>query len=232
MKRSAGISPTKESERNMDETSQKLINAMAKLEEADIISHARELIQSGISSDEIQQYLNEGMKQVGDFFEAGEYFIADLMVSGVFYRLVLDMLPIPVPGEPQQEKIMIGVVEKDLHDIGKDIVVATLEANGYQVIDLGIDVSAEQFVEAVRKEKPHILLLSGMLSLSRTYMKETIDALAEAGLRENLYVIVGGGCITSAGQNSLGADAAANNLTATINYCNTCLKDKKSHETN
>lgn len=215
----------------MDETSQKLIEAMAKLEEADIISHARKLIQSGVSSDEIQQYLNEGMKQVGDFFEAGEYFIADLMVSGVFYRLVLDMLPALAPGEPKQAKVMIGVVEKDLHDIGKDIVVATLEANGYQVIDLGIDVSPEQFVEAVRKEKPHILLLSGMLSLSRAHMKETIDALTEAGLREDLYVIVGGGCITSTGQNSLGADAAANNLTDTIDYCNTCLKDKKLHET-
>ena len=215
----------------MDSIPLKLVEAMANLDEEGILKYAGELIQSGMSSEDIQNYLNEGMKRVGDSFESGEYFIADLMVSGVFYRFVLDMLPVRETKRHRQEKVLIGVVEKDLHDIGKDIVVAALESNGYQVVDLGINVSAQQFVDAVRKEQPHILLLSGMLSISREYMKETVTELVKAGLRDGLYIILGGGCIKLSGQNVLGADAAANDMTTTLEYCNTYLKEKETHET-
>ena len=129
------------------------------------------MLGEGYTISDIQASMNRGMKRVGDYFEQGEYFIADLMVSGTFYKMVLDMLPSAKSSCRISGRVVIGVAEKDLHDIGKDVVVASLESNGYQVTDLGIDVPAAKFVEAVRAIKSQVLLLSGMMAPSRTYIK-------------------------------------------------------------
>lgn len=204
-----------------------LADAMANLEEENIVACARKMLDEGYSVSDIQEAMNRGMKRVGDYFEQGEYFIADLMVSGMFYKMVLDMLPAVKPAQHLSGRVVIGVVEKDLHDIGKDMVTASLESNGYQVTDLGIDVPAEKFVEAVRGIKPQVLLLSGMMAPSRDYMKRTVDALTQAGLRDGLYIIVGGGCITPACREQIGADASARDLAGTIAYCNAFFERQK-----
>ena len=204
----------------MRTTPELLADAMANLDEQNIVSYAQQMLTEGYSISQIQESMNSGMKRVGDFFEQGEYFIADLMVSGTFYKMVLDMLPAAKPARKLAGRVVIGVVEKDLHDIGKDMVIATLESNGYQVTDLGIDVPAEKFIEAVRTLHPQVLLLSGMMAPSRVYMKKTIDALSRAGLREGLHIIVGGGCITPSSREQIGADASARDLAGTVEYCN------------
>ena len=210
----------------MNTTPELLANAMANLDEQAIVSYAQQMLGEGYSISDIQASMNRGMKRVGDYFEQGEYFIADLMVSGTFYKMVLDMLPSAKPACRLSGRVVIGVVEKDLHDIGKDMVIASLESNGYQVTDLGIDVPAEKFVEAVRTVKPQVLLLSGMMAPSRTYMKKTIDALRDAGLRDDLYIIVGGGCVTPSSCEQIGADASARDLAGTIDYCNAFFEGK------
>lgn len=211
----------------MSDVSQLLVEAMANLDETAIIRYAQEMLSAGCSAEEIQRSLNKGVEYVGDYFEKGEYFIADLMVSGTFYRAVLDMLPKTEPSASRQGKILIGVVEMDLHDIGKDIVVTSLRAKGYQVVDLGFNVSTDTFIAAVLKERPQILLLSGMMAASRSFMKQTIDKLTEIGLRDDLYIIVGGGCVQPSSRVLLGADASARELQDTLDYCDTFLKDKQ-----
>src|SRR5208282_4813435 len=120
--------------------------------------------------------------------------------------------------------VVIGTVHGDLHDIGKNIVCFMLEVNGYKVIDLGIDVPVEKFVDTVRESNPLVLGLSGFLTLAFDSMKETIDALAKAGLRDKLKIMIGGGQIDDAVRVYTGADAFGRNAMAAVTLCRQWIK--------
>lgn len=202
-----------------------LINALAQLDEDSVYELVRKTLDGGATSDQILDYMNVGMQKVGDIFENGEYFIADLMFAGMIYRSALDII-LPqqaAVSSVKKGRIVIGVVENDIHDIGKDIVTCLLSADNFDVIDLGIDIKPQAFVNAVSRYHPDILMLSGMMQIARDSMQKTIDAIKEAGLRDKLYILLGGGCVDPTILEHIDADAAAIELSDTLHKCNDYL---------
>lgn len=181
-----------------------------KIDEA--IDFVQKSLDDGVDPMKILGDAKEGMKIVGDRFAEGNYFIPELIFSGEILKKIAEILEphMKTGKEGKREaigKIVLGTVKGDIHDIGKDLVVFMLETNGFEVIDLGIDVPVEKFVEAVKESGAEIVGLSGFLTLAFESMKETVDALANAGLRDQIKVMIGGGQIDEDVKNHTGADA-------------------------
>jgi len=172
------------------------------------ISCCREALWRGIGADEVLKALAEGMRVIGERFEAREYFLSELIMAGEIMKEVQLMLKphLNLGGEQIREKVVIGTVEGDLHDIGKNIVISLLSGMGFEVTDLGVDVSAERFVQAVQEVRPRFLGLSALLRATVPEMGRTIEALKLAGLRGNVKVIVGGLPLNEEYARQLGAD--------------------------
>lgn len=201
---------------------QAMINAIANLDDIQVTSCAKKMLEKQYSPLEIEQFLNQGLKKVGELFENGEYFIADLMYSGMLYRSVLDLFSpnIRSTASATKGKVLIGVVEKDIHDIGKDIVAGLLTSDGFDVIDLGTDVSPLTFVEAIIKYRPVIVLMSGMMLFARESMQATIEAIEKAGLRDEVHILLGGGCVDDSILEYVHADGISFEPIDTLKYCN------------
>jgi 5-methyltetrahydrofolate--homocysteine methyltransferase len=159
--------------------------------------------------------LNEGMiaamQEVGALFEDGEYFVPDMLVSARTMQAALALLK---PHLPKTEtavvgKVVIGTVQGDLHDIGKNLVALMLEGAGYEICDLGINVAPQVFVQAVQAQQPALLAMSALLTTTMPAMKTTIEALRKAGLRDQVKIIVGGAPLTPAYAELIGADGFA-----------------------
>lgn len=157
--------------------------------------------------------LIEGARVVGEKFEKGEFFLADLMLAGNALasgmELVRPCLAEKQMTQVQQGKILIATVETDIHDIGKNIVSSLLIAAGFEVLDLGVDVGCSKIVETAIKEKVDIVALSSLLTTSRPYLKDVLSLLKERGKRECFSVIVGGGALTEDYAAEIGADGYA-----------------------
>ena len=152
-----------------------------------------------------------GMDRVGMDFRDGKLFVPEVLISARAMHAGMDILrPLLIGDELSLAgKVMIGTVEGDLHDIGKNLVAMMLEGGGFEIIDLGTDVSVEAFIEAVRKEEPDVVGMSALLTTTMPSMKRTIDALAEAGLREDIKIVVGGAPVTQDFASEIGADGYA-----------------------
>jgi 5-methyltetrahydrofolate--homocysteine methyltransferase len=164
---------------------------------------------SGISvRDIIRKGLSEAMEIVGKKFEAEEYFIPDMLASAEAVGAAMEILEphLAKSGLKPKGKIIVATVKGDLHDIGKNIVSILLRGAGYIVNDLGHDVEPQEIVEAVRKEKPEFLGLSALLTSTMVYMGDTIKALTESGLRDQVKIIVGGAPVSEEFAGSIGAD--------------------------
>jgi len=207
-----------------------LISAMEQLEEDKLITTAQALISKGVEKYEIWNMLNIGIKKVGDRYENGEYFIADLIVSGVMYRSALSLLNVAQKDETESPagKVVIGVMKGDYHDIGKDIVIDILRSEKFTVIDLGVDVRVEQFVQAVLDNKPDVLLLSGVMKFVHDSMEETIRQISKAGLREGLAILVGGNCVDDKLHLRINADQSAKDPLDTLDFCKKVIEGKKN----
>jgi methanogenic corrinoid protein MtbC1 len=205
-----------------------LTEAMASLDEDSLLQLAKDLANQGCSYNEALVLLNAGIKKVGDLFEKGDYFIADLIVSGMLYRSAIRYFTpeINCSFDEPAGKVVIGVVEDDIHDIGKDIVTGILLAEKFEVIDLGVDVKPIGFVHAVKTYKPDILLLGGTMSFSLSSMHRTIDAIKNAGLREAVAILVGGRCVYSGLSERIGADAATTDLMYVSKFCKAIIADR------
>ena len=159
--------------------------------------------------------LNEGliaaMAEVGRLFEEGEYFVPEMLISARAMKSAMAILkPHLTAGQVGfAGKVIIGTVKGDLHDIGKNLVSLMLEGAGYQVIDLGSDVSPEKYVEATKEHAPNIVAMSALLTTTMVNMKSTITALAEAGLRSKVKIMIGGAPVTEAFAAQIGADGYA-----------------------
>lgn len=209
-----------------------LIDAMTELDEDRVMQLVQAMIDSGATSNSIQMALNVGITNVGKRFEKGDYFIADLIVSGMIYRDALRVL-MPVMDRTRSMpigRIVIGVVQGDIHDIGKDIIVSLLRAEHFEVIDLGVDVKPERFAYAVRTYRPDALLMSGVLTLARESMKNTMNLLEEEQLRQQVQVLIGGLCAGESQRQWIGADGWAYDPMETVNFCKRVVGEKYGKE--
>ena len=164
----------------------------------------------------------KGMDIVGQRFESGEYFVGDLIYAGELMTTAVGMLKDALVtgdgGSGSKTKMLLCTVKDDLHDIGKNIVRSMLEAAGFEVIDLGIDVPAEKVVETVKAENIKIVALSGVLALAIDSMKKTVDALKAAGLND-VKVIIGGAPVSEEAMKITGADEWAHSPQKTVSVC-------------
>jgi methanogenic corrinoid protein MtbC1 len=166
----------------------------------------------------VMEAFNQGVETVGKLFEMGKYCAGELIFAGELLASCLDKLK-PLLGERQggfRGVLVIGSVEGDLHDIGKNIVKSLAEISGFRVEDLGVDQKPAAFVEAARQYRPHILGLSGVLTSAIESMKRTVDALTEAGLREGLKIAIGGGIAGEIACRYIGADTWSKNATEAV----------------
>lgn len=197
-----------------------LVQAIADLQEDEALKIVKERLEAGEDPLKILEDARTGLEIVGKRFASGEYFIPDLIYSGEIMSQITEIVK-PKIGEVQREakklgKVVIGTVAGDIHDIGKNIVVFMLEVNGFEVYDLGVDVPPEKFVQKVKETGATILGLSGFLTLAFDSMKRTIEALKEAGLRERVKVMIGGGQVTEEVRKYTGADAYGKDAMAAV----------------
>lgn len=171
----------------------------------------------------------KGMNIVGQKYENREYFLAELIMAGEVMKEGMKILKPHFSGEEHRVtgKVVIGTVKGDLHDIGKNIAVTLFEAAGFEVVDLGVDVPVEKFTEAIRKHRPDILGLSALLTTTMMEMEVIIKRIKEAGIAEELRIIIGGAPITDQFAEKIGADAAANNAVEGVNLCKTWMKKNR-----
>ena len=200
----------------------KLVNLMADLKEEETLTLVHELIQGGINPMDILDDARSAMEVVGKRFETGEYFIPDLLMAGEILKGISDIVkPLLEAGQTgvKKGKVLIGTVAGDIHDIGKDIVSFMLDVNGYDVLDLGIDVPVSVFIEKTREFKPQVIGLSGFLTLAFDSMKKTVEALEQAGLRDSLKIMIGGGQMDEEIRKYARADAYGKDAVAAVNLC-------------
>jgi corrinoid protein of di/trimethylamine methyltransferase len=167
----------------------------------------------------LTEHMIPALGNVGDRFESGELFIPELLISARAMKAGLALIrPLLAqsPSASQQGRVVIGTVQGDLHDIGKNIVSAMLEGGGFEVIDLGIGVSPEKFTEAIRDNQASILAMSALLTTTMSSMRATIEALRNAGLREHVKVMVGGAPVTQTFADEIGADGFSNNANGAL----------------
>jgi methylmalonyl-CoA mutase cobalamin-binding domain/chain len=158
------------------------------------------------------------MDEVGRRFECNEYFVPELLIAARAMKTALQLITphLMASGAEPMGRVVIGTVQGDLHDIGKNLVASMLEGGGFQVVDLGVDVPAEKFVEAVKEKDGTILALSALLTTTMTMMKTVIDALDKAGVRSKVKVMIGGAPITQQYANEIGADGFSDNASAAV----------------
>ncbi|NNN20017.1 MAG: methionine synthase [Acidimicrobiaceae bacterium] len=203
---------------------EELVRAIADMEEEAALQLVHEFVAEAGDPQKVLDACREAMDLVGRRFEEGEYFLPELMLAGDLLEQISAIVKPLLLGGPQAEAntlgtVVIGTVHGDLHDIGKNIVVFMLEVNGYNVVDLGIDVPVSDFVDKVRELQPPVLALSGFLTLAFDSMKETIDALTDAGLRDSMKIMIGGGQVDEAVRSYTNADAFGLNAMDAVSLC-------------
>ncbi len=203
----------------MEET---LVSLMADLKEDEVLALVRKRVAEGTDPVAILDDARAAMEIVGKRFEASEYFIPDLMMAGEVLKEISEIVkPLMEKGTAgvKQGRALIGTVAGDIHDIGKDIVTFMLDVSGFEVMDIGIDVPVETFVEKIREFDPHVVGLSGFLTLAFDSMKKTVEALKEAGLRDKLKIMIGGGQMDDEVCKYAGADAFGKDAVAAVGLC-------------
>ena len=200
--------------------SKELVDAMIGMKESEAISIVNDLVAKGEDPLAIFASCREAMDQVGKRFEKGEFFLPELMMAGEMLRQISEIIK-PLMKEDadsseKEGKVIIATVKGDIHDIGKDIVVLMLDVNGFDVLDLGIDVSPEKIIEAIKDFQPHVVGLSGFLTLAFDSMKETVDKIKAAGFRDQIKIMIGGGQIDEEIKNYAGADAYGQDAMAAV----------------
>ncbi|UWG98390.1 cobalamin-dependent protein [Dehalobacter sp. DCM] len=204
-------------------------SAVGQLDEEKLLQLLNDFVASNPTEGDAQAVVNacqQGMAIVGEQFESGEYFVGDLIFAGELLSQSIESLK-PIIGSASASKvgkIVLGTVEGDLHDIGKNIFRSMAEAAGFEVFDLGIDQKPSTFVEKVEEVKPDVIGMSGVLTLALEAMKKTVEELKNAGLRDNVKIIIGGNPVTAEACKQIGADAFTTNAAEGVKICQEWLK--------
>jgi methanogenic corrinoid protein MtbC1 len=196
-----------------------LVSTLADLKEKESLKIAEDRLTAGEEPLKILEDSRRGMEIVGKRFANNEYFIPDLVYSGEILRKITEMVKPKLSKAAETKrlgKIVFGTVAGDIHDIGKDIVVFMLDVNGFEVYDLGVDVPAQKFVEKIKESSAPVVGLSGFLTLAFDSMKQTIEAIQAAGLRDKVKIMIGGGQINDDIMKYIGADAYGKDAVAGV----------------
>ncbi len=188
----------------------KLAKLLSDLKEQEALEFVEKALAKGSDPMDLLGEAKEGMNIVGQRFASEKYFIPELVYSGEILKSIIQMLEPHLKKDEEAKrlgKIIIGTVAGDIHDIGKNLVVFMLDVNGFEVTDLGIDVSAQKFVDAIKETNSKVVGLSGFLALAYDSMKQTIETIKDAGLRDKVKVMIGGGQMSEEVRKYTGADA-------------------------
>ena len=197
-------------------------DAMADLEEEKLLSLLDEVMaDGGANAQKAMEACQEGMSEVGQRFEAGEYFVGDLIFAGEILTEGMEKIKpaLAKGGDEKIGRVLLCTVKDDLHDIGKNIVKAMLEAGGLDVLDLGIDTPISKIVDTAKEENIHIIALSGVLTLALDSMKDTVAGFVDAGMREKVKIIIGGNPVSEEACALIGADEWAHSPQKTVEVC-------------
>jgi dimethylamine corrinoid protein len=180
-----------------------------------------EALDLGVNAEEIIIALSEGMDVVGEKYQSGEYFVTSLIIAGETMKEALEVLEphLSSQGGPKRGKIVMATVAGDVHDIGKNIFTTLMDTAGFEVIDLGVDVSAETIVSAVREHKPEILGLSALLTTNLEQFPLIVNILEKEGLKSGVKIVVGGATVTDEFAKSARVDAFAKSAVEGVNIC-------------
>lgn len=211
----------------------KLLEYVLDGEEDAAVELTKAQIQAGSSPlDIVQKCLVPILDDIGERFSRLELFLPDLVMSADVAKAVKDEIRAHLLGNTTSTgnagKVVIGTVQGDVHDIGKNIVATLLEVNGYEVIDLGNNVQPYAFIETARREKVDIIALSSLLTTSMPYMADLIKMLQGLGIREEFKVIVGGGPVSAVWAESIGADGYSDDANAAVELCKTMMEARKA----
>ena len=188
----------------------KLADAIINIREDEALEVTQALIDKGEDPIAILDKCTEAIEEVGKRFESGTYYLPELLMSGEMLKRISDLVKPRIKQDivaKKKGKVLIGTVQGDIHDIGKNIVAFLMDVNGFEVRDIGIDIPPADFVKAVQEFEPQVVGLSGLLTLAYDAMKETVQALVEAGLRDKVKVMIGGGQMSEKISDYVGADA-------------------------
>jgi 5-methyltetrahydrofolate--homocysteine methyltransferase len=199
-----------------------LVDAIANMKEKEALILAEKKLSQGEDPLKVLELCREAVEDIGKQFELGRYFLPELILAGEMLKAISKMAEPHLKRDTQATtepigKVIMGSVEGDIHDIGKDIVIFLLDVNGFEVHDLGVDVSAHKFVEAIQTIQPQIVGMSALLTTVFGSFKHTVDAIAEAGLRNRVKIMIGGGTVTDEVRKYSGADAYGEDAVAAVN---------------
>jgi methanogenic corrinoid protein MtbC1 len=204
-----------------------LVNLLADLKEQEALKVVKERLGKGEDALKILDDARKGMEIVGKRFASSQYFIPDLVYSGEILKAVSELVKpklTKAAGTKKLGKVVFGTVAGDIHDIGKDIVVFMLDVNGFEVYDLGVDVPVQKFVDKIKETGAPIVGLSGFLTLAFDSMKQTIEAIKSAGLRDKVKVMIGGGQMSEEVRKYTGADAFGKDAMAGVTLAQKWIK--------
>ncbi len=205
-----------------------LVTTLADLKEKEALGIVQKRLDAGEDPLAILDDARRAMETVGKRFENSEYFIPDLVYSGEILKEITDLVKPKMTKDVEVKrlgKVIIGTVSGDIHDIGKNIVTFMLDVNGFEVYDLGVDVPPQQFVDKVKETDSSVVGLSGFLTLAFDSMKETVEAIGAAGLRDKVKVMIGGGQMNEDIRKYTGADAYGANAMAGVSLAKKWIGD-------
>ena len=175
----------------------------------------------------VQDYMMPAMAEVGRRFESNEYFVPELLIAARAMKAALEQIRplLTASGTEPVGRVALGTVQGDLHDIGKNLVGAMLEGGGYEVLDLGVNVTAEKFIAAVKEKKANIVAMSALLTTTMPAMKATIEAITAAGIRQEVKIIVGGAPISLKYAEEIGADGYSESAAGVVSLAGRVTKE-------
>lgn len=189
--------------------SKNIVEALVEFDEDSIMEGVENRLDKDEDPMRLIRDLQEGMRIVGERYSSGHYFLSELIMSADLFTRAMKLIEPRIEGRVQETlgKIVIGTPKGDIHDIGKNIFCTVAKGAGFEIHDLGVDVSVERFLEAIEEVKPVILGFSSLITTAFEPMKKVVDSLVEKGLREKIKVIIGGGVTTETVRRYVGADA-------------------------
>ena len=208
-----------------------LVDAMVSMRETEALELAQKMLDGGEDPLHVLESCRAALEIVGQRFEAGRYFLPELIMAGEMLKKISQIAKPFLKKERSTKadvrgRVVIGSVKGDIHDIGKDIVTFMLEINGFEVHDLGVDVPAEKFVDAIREVQPEIVGMSGLLTTAFESMKNTVEVIEAAGLRDGIKIMVGGGTVDEKVKEYSGADAYGADAVAAVSLSRQWMESK------